>query len=272
MRKWDYLSLSNKTGKATWKDYERSEWRHALALYDSAEIHVHNLIISQAGGDGIYVNRLTSSTVTAVFIDESYRNSMSIISASGLLVSDCTFSNLSYAGGTAPRLGIDLEPNGPLDSLERIVIRNCSVFNNFGGGFSVSFTGLSNLSRAIDVTFEQCTVNGAGCGGGFSAQTWRKSGTPAGDVRWSGGSIRNTKNPGIDISVPVATGMAVHVKDHRRGCAYGECLVAPEDLNNSRYEVLRNHVRQHRHDLPKSHTLAERFGREVRTCSLIVPC
>ena len=214
MRKWDYLAINNTTGKPSWANYVRSEWRHALGLYGSSSIHVHNLVISQAGGDGIYVDGLKSSSVTSVLVCESFRNSLSIIAASGLNVTDCVFANISYSGGTAPRLGIDLEPNTPADFLEGILIRNCSVTSNYGGGFAVSVTGLSNLSRPIDVTFDQCTVNGAGCGGGFAAMTWRKSGTPSGTVRWIGGTISNTKNAGISISVPM-TGIAVHVKDVR---------------------------------------------------------
>jgi hypothetical protein len=73
-----------------------------------------------------------------------------------------------------------MEPNGPTDSLEQIVIRNCTALNQYGGGFTVSYSGLSELSKPVDVKFEQCRVDGAGCGTGFSAQTWRKSKGPKG--------------------------------------------------------------------------------------------
>jgi hypothetical protein len=129
-----------------------------------------------------------------------------------------------YKGGTAPRAGIDMEPNGPKDSLSGIVIRNCTAKDNYGGGFTVSFSGLSNASKPLDVAFDACTVDGAGCGSGFSAQTWHRSGAaPAGSrVTWRGGQITNTKNPGLQFSVP-ATAVQIDVSDLQLGprTAYG---------------------------------------------------
>lgn len=117
-----------------------------------------------------------------------------------------------------------MEPNGPKDSLSGILIRNCTAKDNYGGGFTVSFSGLSNASNPLDVAFEGCTVDGAGCGSGFSAQTWKKSGeAPEGSrITWTGGRITNTKNPGLQFSVP-AMAVQVDVSDLQLGprTAYG---------------------------------------------------
>ena len=135
-----------------------------------------------------------------------------------------------------------MEPNGPNDSLSGIVIRNCTAKENYGGGFTVSFSGLSNSSKPLDVAFEGCTVDGAGCGSGFSAQTWHKSGSaPKGSsVSWTGGWITNTKNPGLQFSVP-ALAVQVDVSDLQLGprTAYGSAgrgwptiSIAPERHND----------------------------------------
>jgi hypothetical protein len=99
MKKQDYLATDPTTGVPL---YNHSEWRHALGIYDSSDVHVAHLLIAWAGGDGIYVDGLTSATIVNVHVNQSYRNAMSIISATGLVVSDCLFASESQH----PRLEI----------------------------------------------------------------------------------------------------------------------------------------------------------------------
>ena len=58
-------------------------------------MRIAHLLIAWAGGDGIYVDQLASSTISDVHVNESYRNAMSIISAADLIVSDCLFASTS---------------------------------------------------------------------------------------------------------------------------------------------------------------------------------
>eukprot|EP01044_Picomonas_judraskeda_P009084 COSAG03_NODE_1082_length_4861_cov_8.532129_2_plen_308_part_00 len=90
MCKQEYLSTDPATGAPL---YKHSEWRHALGIYGSSDVHVAHLLIAWAGGDGIYVDGVTSGTITSVHVNESYRNAVSIISATGLVVSDCLFAS-----------------------------------------------------------------------------------------------------------------------------------------------------------------------------------
>ena len=99
------LLRMNKPEYLVKKSYTRSEWRHALGLYDSARVHIRHLQIASAGGDGIYVAGLTSSAISFVDISDSFRNAMSIISATNLEISSCTFADTPYKNGTAPRVG-----------------------------------------------------------------------------------------------------------------------------------------------------------------------
>jgi hypothetical protein len=92
MKKQDYLATDPATGAPL---YNHSEWRHALGVYDSSDVHVAHLLIAWAGGDGIYVDGLTSATIVNVHVNQSYRNAMSIISATDLVVSDCLFASES---------------------------------------------------------------------------------------------------------------------------------------------------------------------------------
>ena len=98
MRKQEYLTTDPATGAPL---YKHSEWRHALGIYSSSDVHIAHLLIAWAGGDGIYVDGLTSGTITGVHVNESYRNAMSIISATGLIVSDCLFASASRARSRA---------------------------------------------------------------------------------------------------------------------------------------------------------------------------
>lgn len=92
MRKKDYLATGGASGALL---YNHSEWRHAVGIYDSTAIHMAHLLIAWAGGDGIYIDRLVSATIVGVHVNESYRNAMSIISATDLVVSDCLFTSAS---------------------------------------------------------------------------------------------------------------------------------------------------------------------------------
>ena len=77
MRRRDY----NDTAK-----YEHSEWRHALSIMSSDTVSVRGVHIAETGGDGVYLALVRSVELRDVTTDGAYRNGLSIISASQLLV------------------------------------------------------------------------------------------------------------------------------------------------------------------------------------------
>ena len=151
MRKTDYMA----------PPYTKAEWRMGLALRGCQSVLVEGLNIESSGGDGIYIDGGSGRrfckdiTIRNVKCDDNHRQGMSVISADGLLVEGCTFSN---TWGTAPAAGVDLEPDGNDQSLVDIVIRNCLMENNEGHEILVYPKNLRENAPDISIRFENCLI------------------------------------------------------------------------------------------------------------------
>ncbi|HRY71162.1 MAG TPA: nucleoside hydrolase [Phycisphaerae bacterium] len=153
MRKQDYQSAA----------YENSEWRHGVAFFGCRNVLVQDLTIQDTGGDGIYLgaglkhtpNRQV--TIRRVDCNANHRQGISVISAEGLLIEDC---RLRHTDGTAPKAGIDFEPNHPADSLVRCVLRRCIAESNAGTGFQICPQFLNSQSKPISIHLDQCVSRG----------------------------------------------------------------------------------------------------------------
>jgi hypothetical protein len=62
--------------------------------------------------------------------------------------------------------GIDMEPNRVEDRLERILIRNCTLVGNVGGGIMFGLHHMSDWGvtplHPASITIEECTIDGSG--------------------------------------------------------------------------------------------------------------
>ena len=153
MRRHDYNGSSA---------YNHSEWRHALSIMSSDSIVVRGLHISETGGDGVYLALVSSVELRDVTTDGAYRNGLSIISASGLVVAGCRFLNTA---GTPPQAGIDIEPNHVKpgrrpERLERVVLRDIEARRNLGAGLSFSISKLTGAD-ALDIVVDGAVIEGA---------------------------------------------------------------------------------------------------------------
>lgn len=139
--------------------YEPSEWRHGIAFYGCRNVLVQDLTIEQTGGDGIYLGAGSQHspnrqvTIRRVDCNDNHRQGISVISAEDLLIEDC---RLRHTDGTAPKAGIDFEPNHPADSLVRCVLRRCIAESNAGTGFQICPQFLNSHSQPISIHLDQC--------------------------------------------------------------------------------------------------------------------
>ena len=153
MHKQDYQSAA----------YEKSEWRHGVAFLGCRNVLVQDLTIEQTGGDGIYLGPGSQHTpnrqvtIRRVDCNANHRQGISVISAEDLLIEDC---RLRHTDGTAPKAGVDFEPNDPTDSLARCVLRRCLAESNAGTGFQICPQYLSSQSKPISIRLEQCISRG----------------------------------------------------------------------------------------------------------------
>jgi len=154
MRKQDYMQ----------PPYEKAEWRHCISIHGSQNIKIYGLRLANSGGDGIYIGRgigkdsLPNSDnihIKDVIFDNNYRQGISIISASNLLIENCV---LQHTSGTPPQAGIDFEPNLPDDVLIKCKVINCIISNNFGVGMAIYVPVLNEKSKPISIEIEGCQV------------------------------------------------------------------------------------------------------------------
>ena len=175
-----------------------------LAIYGALNISVENVRIQETGGDGIYVGSIEGGVIRKVITDGCYRNGMSIIRAIDLLVEDCQFLNTGNTGrfnggemltpangGTAPRAGVDLEPNELTDVLQNITLRNCSAVGNVDDAFDIS------ADTPHSITFERCLA--ANCSGGWGSAFSFNSFSSRGNITLR--SCSATNMPGSALSL-----------------------------------------------------------------------
>jgi hypothetical protein len=167
--------------------YSKAEWRHGVGVYDATNLTISGITIAETGGDGMYLKGVTNGVVRNVTTIGAYRNGMSVISAVNLLVEDALFVNTGAKGvwnggdslnasngGTAPRAGVDLEPNMPTQQLENITFRRVFAMGNADNAFDIS----TDISTDISIVFEECTARDcAGWGSGFAFAQMQGRGT-----------------------------------------------------------------------------------------------
>jgi len=151
MRKKDYQSEA----------YEKAEWRMTLDFAGCRNVYVEGVRLESSGGDGIYLGcteelpYCADVVIRDVVCDDHHRQGISVIGAENLLIENCV---LSDTGGTAPRAGIDFEPNHAREKLVNCVMRHCTIAGNEGPGFLAYLKNLSQDSDPVSIRVENCLV------------------------------------------------------------------------------------------------------------------
>ena len=164
MQKEDYIvgKVLKDLGWNRWYgQYEKAEWRMALAIRGCVNVTVEGLTLRDSGGDGIYVaggGKLTYSKdihLKDVVCENNYRQGISVISVDGLLVEDSQFNN---TWGTPPSSGVDLEPDSAHELMQSVVFRNCSFKDNYGDGVEIFLANLRSNPPPVSILFDRCNI------------------------------------------------------------------------------------------------------------------
>ncbi|MCC7350896.1 MAG: right-handed parallel beta-helix repeat-containing protein, partial [Phycisphaerales bacterium] len=113
------------------------EWRMGILASSVNNFQVKGLTIENTGGDGIYLGAYPASTpnsnvvIKDVTLKNNYRNGISVISANGLTIDNAVVLNTN---GTAPKAGIDFEPDNVSQTLQNITVKNSIFASNGGNG------------------------------------------------------------------------------------------------------------------------------------------
>ena len=135
---------------------KEGEWGMGIFLRGANKSLVKGLTIKDCWGDCIYIGGNSNNvSIENCILDHGRRQGISIVKADGVLIKDCTISNV---GGTNPQYAILLEPN-PNCTVDHVVIENVEVKDCIGGFAS---TRLNNEESRIigEVQIRNCRVSG----------------------------------------------------------------------------------------------------------------
>jgi len=181
--------------------YEQAEWRMGIDLQGCNNVAIEVLRIEQTGGDGIYVGCTDARpycedvVIRDVVCDGNHRQGISVIGARNLLIDNCAMNNTD---GTAPRAGIDFEPNGGREYLTNCVVRRSVFMGNSGAGIQLYLKNMSGGTEAASITFEDCLISG-GASAGISVGSYFDDAAP-GVFLFNRCTVMGTNSHGIRVS------------------------------------------------------------------------
>lgn len=124
------------------------EWGHGINICNCSNVTVDGIKILDCWGDSVYIGYQADFADSIILrnltLDGSRRQGISITSAKNVLVDNCIIKNIN---GTAPRSGIDIEPN-PGSVIDNIAIKNCVITDCGGWGidlYNVQINSMNNI-------------------------------------------------------------------------------------------------------------------------------
>lgn len=131
------------------------EWGMGITIAEAENITISNISIKECWGDCIYITSNSKNVkIAKCKLEGSRRQGISIISADGVLIQDCTIKNI---GGTPPGLAIDVEPNAG-NSVDNVVVKRV-LSSNCNSGFSASAYAKDSYVGSIKIyssSFSSC--------------------------------------------------------------------------------------------------------------------
>jgi hypothetical protein len=152
------------------------ESRMAIRIDACKNLQLQGCKIVDASTDGIYITgNSTQIDLLDIWCDHSFRNGLSIISATKLTVSNCWFTHSD--GEFQAEWGVDIEPNTSTDHVEQIGFNECRFTDNNSNGIMISVTHLLGkkytntdaahpisleASAPISIAFNNCYIGNNG--------------------------------------------------------------------------------------------------------------
>lgn len=108
------------------------EWGHGISISSSKHVTIRDISISKCWGDGITVasysedNLSKDITIDNIVSTYNRRLGVSLISGDGIKFINSTTEGNGTINGTAPKMGLDIEPN-PNETLNHILVDNCLI-------------------------------------------------------------------------------------------------------------------------------------------------
>ncbi len=127
---------------------ETGEWGHCVTIANSSNITLKNMILKDAWGDGLYINRGVNINTQNLICDNNRRQGISVIRVDGY---HSLNDKLINTNGTAPESGIDIEPNTSADFIKNVILENLYTENNNGCGVDIHLATLDSTSDPVSI-------------------------------------------------------------------------------------------------------------------------
>lgn len=149
--------VMNKADYQNYALYKPAEWRMCIAISRWSDgMTFRNLECWSSGGDGFYVGQGRNILAEDLRCLDNHRQGMSIISCENLVCRRCLFNQTE---GTAPRCGLDIEPDGPTCLVSGVLFEDCEFNDNRCSGVLCYLNTLNGRSRPVDITFRRCRAS-----------------------------------------------------------------------------------------------------------------
>lgn len=201
-------------------------------FFNSKNITIKNFSVDPSGGDGIYINGAENVRLENVSVNHGYRQGFSITGhCVNLEAKNCEFNNTF---GTAPKAGIDIEPNYDDVTLDNLLFENCEFNGNDFAGICLS----NGTNVPANVTFRDCEIKGNQQTGIVIGHTTGKNPTDKeGAFIFEKCLISGHVNPSVTIGFHIAKNLKVIFKDcviDNRESKFNALLIGsptPKDLH-----------------------------------------
>jgi hypothetical protein len=180
------------------------EHGHGLRFKDSTNCSMEGMYIKNCWGDGIYMAGNDTITLSDFTCDNNRRNGFSLISGRHIKV---VRPHLKNTNGTAPQMGMDIEPNAITDYLEDIQVVSAHTEDNESAGINISLQNMSGATDVVSITISNHFSDDDSVGFGLGQVSAAISGT----IRYIDGTIRLPYGNGIGIRNYGAVGPRVDI-------------------------------------------------------------
>lgn len=138
--------------KMTHKGTE-GQWGHGINILASTDVAIDGMHMEACWGDCIYVGDDSRNVkITGCTLNNSRRQGISVTSADGVRISDCTITNVA---GSNPQYAIDIEPNEN-ESVDNVIIENV-ICKDCVGGITMWHPDHASIGS---VTIRNCHISG----------------------------------------------------------------------------------------------------------------
>jgi len=147
------------------------QWGHCIELEGCNGVNIHDIAVSNAFGDGIYIGSTDSQpysqdvTVKNFTIDNCRRAGLTIISGRNITIQNGIISNTNNSQGLEPQAGINMEPNSSNEFLVNILIADMQTKNCNGFGVDSYWANCYGSPTTFSLTVKNYTDTGSKLGG-----------------------------------------------------------------------------------------------------------